>query len=339
MNKKLITKPLVFILTTMFFLSACNNVKTSKIEHSGVQVRSDFPYESKFVEVNGAKMHFVDTGGKDNPILMIHGQPTWSYLWRNVIPQLEDNHRVIAVDLIGFGKSDKPNINYTIEEHAVYLEGFIQALDLKDLTLVVHDWGGFLGFDYAAKHPSRIKALAFMETVIPDQPLINKKPEIAPENMKGFAKILAMLSTKGVGEKMIYEDNMFIEQILPSAMLHKLSDDEMDAYREPFAKGKNRLPMLQFPREVGILGNASDYVIKARNDFTQYLISTHVPALLLTFSPGALVNQDKIDWVKNNMKNEVVFTISKHITHPILILIFCSRVVLSDSIDFLSPQG
>ncbi|NQZ82190.1 MAG: haloalkane dehalogenase [Colwellia sp.] len=313
MNKKLFTKPFVFILTTMFLLSACNNSKTSKIEHSGIQVRSDFPYESMFVEVNGAKMHFVDTGGKGTPILMIHGQPTWSYLWRNVIPHLENNHRVIAVDLIGFGKSDKPNINYTIEEHAVYLEAFIQALDLKDLTLVVHDWGGFLGFDYAAKHPSRIKALAFMETVIPDKPLINKKPEIAPENMKGFAKILAMLSTKGVGEKMIYEDNMFIEQILPSAMLHKLSDDEMDAYREPFDKGKNRLPMLQFPREVGILGNASDYVIKARNDFTQYLISTHVPALLLTFSPGALVNQEKIDWVKNNMKNVSVKHIGKAI--------------------------
>jgi len=313
MKQTLFSNPLIAILTTCFLLSACNNSKVNKVEHSGANVRADFPYESKFVEVSGAKMHFVDTGGKGQPILMIHGQPTWSYLWRNVMPQLEGKYRVIAVDLIGFGKSDKPNINYTIEEHAVYLEGFIDALELNNLALVVHDWGGFLGFDYAAKHPSRISALAFMETVIPNQPLVNKKPEIAPENMKGFAKVLALLSTQGVGEKMIYEDNMFIEQILPSAMNHKLSEDEMNAYREPFSKGKNRLPMLQFPREVGILGDASDYVINARNNFTQYLTSTEIPALLLTFSPGALVNQEKVDWVKSNMKNVSVKHIGKAI--------------------------
>ncbi len=313
MKERLFTRVFIVLFTTCFLLSACNDNKTSKIEYSGVQVRSDFPYESKFVEVNGANMHFVDTGGKGKPILMIHGQPTWSYLWRNVIPQLEDNNRVIAVDLIGFGKSDKPNINYTIEEHAVYLAGFIEALALKDLTLVVHDWGGFLGFDYAAKHPSRISALAFMETVIPNKPLVNTKPEIAPENMKGFAKILALLSTKGVGEKMIFEENMFIEKILPSAMNHRLTEDEMNAYRQPFSLGKNRLPMLQFPREVGVLGDASDYVINARNNFTQYLTSTDIPTLLLTFSPGALVNQDKIDWVKNNMKKVSVKHIGKGI--------------------------
>jgi len=309
MKPSLFTKSIIVTLTTCFLLSACNKNTPPKIEHSGVAVRADFPYESKFVEVNGAKMHFVDTGGKGNPLLMIHGQPTWSYLWRNVIPELENNHRVIAVDLIGFGKSDKPNINYTIEEHAVYLSGFIDELSLKDFTLVVHDWGGFLGFDYAAKHPERINALAFMETVIPDKPLITKKTELTHENMKGFDKILAQLSIEGVGEKMIYEDNMFIEQILPSAVINKLSEDEMNAYREPFSLGKNRLPMLQFPREVGVLGNASDYVISSRDNFTQYLTTTEVPALLLTFSPGALVKQEKIDWVKNNMKNVSV----KHI--------------------------
>jgi len=313
MKQTLITKPLIFVLACCFFLSACNDSNKINIEHSGVDVRSDFPYESKFVEVNGAKMHFVDTGGKGKTLLMIHGQPTWSYLWRNVIPQLESSHRVIAVDLIGFGKSDKPNINYTVEEHAVYLAGFIEALDLNNLTLVVHDWGGFLGFDYAAKHPSRINALAFMETVIPNKPLFNKNTEIAIEDMTGFAKILALLSTKGIGEKMIYEDNMFIEQILPSAMNHALSEDEMNAYREPFSLGKNRLPMLQFPREVGILGDASDYVINARKNFSQYLTTTEIPTLLLTFSPGALVNQEKIDWVINNMKNVSVKHIGKGI--------------------------
>jgi len=303
----------VILLTQLCFLSACNSVEIDEIEHTGKNVRADFPYESKFIEVNGSKMHFVDTGGKGSPILMLHGQPTWSYLWRNVIPQLENNHRVIALDLIGFGKSDKPNINYTIEEHAVYLAGFIEALNLTELTLVIHDWGGFLGFDYAAKHPERINALAFMETVIPNTPLTNKKPEIEIEAMQGFSKVLALLSTKGIGEKMIYEDNMFIEQLLPSAMIRALSEDEMNAYREPFSEGKNRLPMLQFPREVGILGNASEYVLNARRHFSQYLTQTDTPALLLTFSPGALVNQEKIAWVKTKMKNASV----KHIGNAI----------------------
>lgn len=300
-------------LAVSLFLTACNLSNQSPVENTGQKVRHDFPYESKFVEVNGAKMHFVDTGGSGDPILMIHGQPTWSYLWRDVIPELEDKHRVIAVDLIGFGKSEKPNINYTIEEHAVYLNGFINALDLQDLTLVIHDWGGFLGFDYAAKNPDRIKALAFMETVIPNKKPTSFAPDKNIDELQGFSKILALLSTPEVGEKMIYEDNIFIEQLLPSAMKRKLSEDEMNAYREPFAKGKKRLPMLQFPREVGILGNISDYVLDSRKNFTNYLQTTEVPALLLTFTPGALMTQDKIDWVKNNIKNSTVKHIGKAI--------------------------
>jgi haloalkane dehalogenase len=300
-------------IVVALIISACNANTVSSITNSGKNVRHDFLYESKFVEVNGAKMHFVDTGGSGDPILMIHGQPTWSYLWRNVIPELEDSHRVIAVDLIGFGKSDKPNINYTIEEHAVYLKSFINALALENLTLVVHDWGGFLGFDYAAKNPNRVKALAFMETVIPNTPPTTFSPDQNIEELQGFAKILALLSTPNIGEKMIFEDNMFIEQLLPTALMRKLSTSEMNAYREPFAGGKNRLPMLQFPREVGIFGNASEYVKQSRNNFAEYLMSTEVPALLLTFSPGALINQEKIDWVKNSMKNASVKHIGKGI--------------------------
>jgi len=274
--------------------------------------RHDFPYKSRYVEVLDSKMHYVDTGGDKEPILMIHGQPTWSYLWRNVIPELEKEHRVIAIDLIGFGKSDKPDIKYTIEDHALYLEGFIEQLKLKDITLVVHDWGGVLGFDYASRNPENIKSFAFMETVIPTkQTLTGLVKDQNIEELQGFAKILAMLSTPGVGEKMIFEDNMFIEQILPSSIMRKVSNDEMNAYREPFANGKNRLPMLQFPREIGIFGDASDYVLNARKSIQNYLKTTDVPSLLLTFSPGALVTQNKIDWVKENMKNATVKQIGR----------------------------
>ena len=158
-------------------------------------------------------MHYVDTGGDKPVILMLHGQPTWSYLWRNIIPYLEHDHRVIALDLIGFGKSDKPDIEYTIEQHAAYLEAFIQQLDLEDMTLVIHDWGSFLGFDYAARHPDKVKGIAFMESVLPvDIP--EPADSLNRKVMENFFNIVTEIRKPGVGEKMILEDNFFIEKIL-----------------------------------------------------------------------------------------------------------------------------
>ena len=310
MNSNDYFRNLTFLVVALMLLSF-KSYGLPGVESSGKMVRHDFQYESKYVSVNGSKMHFVDTGGTGAPMLLIHGQPTWSYLWRNVIPSLEQNHRVIAVDLIGFGQSDKPNINYTIEEHAVYLQGFIEALELNNLTLVLHDWGGFLGLDFAARNPERISGLALMETIIPSEKSMLPTVSRDDKNLTGFTKILALLSTPGIGEKMIFEDNMFIEQILPSTIKGGLSEDVMNAYRQPFAKGKNRLPMLQFPREVGIFGDASNYTVSAKEQFTRYLTSTDIPALLLTFSPGALVQKEKAMWFKHNVKNATLVHIGE----------------------------
>ena len=129
-----------------------------------ITISSAFPYQSRFVEVLGSRMHYVEEG-VGAPMLFLHGNPTWSYLWRNVIPHVSPHARCIAPDLIGMGHSDKPAIEYRLVDHIRYLEGFIDALALRDLTLVVHDWGSALGFDYAFRHQERVRAIAFMEAI------------------------------------------------------------------------------------------------------------------------------------------------------------------------------
>ena len=268
--------------------------------------RHDFPYESHYVEVKGSQMHYVDTGGKGTPIVMLHGQPTWSYLWRNVIPYLEGNHRVIALDLIGFGKSDKPNIGYTVENHAAYLAGFMDALALDDVTLVIHDWGSFLGFDYAARNPDRVKAIAFMEALLPFKNIMEYplKPAPKPTNPRSFATFVMQVKKQGLGEKMIFENNAFLTQMLPK----ELSDDELDAYLEPFAEGKNRLPMLQFPRSLVTDGKNPAYVAGSFTSFIPFLKQKiDLPLLMLTVTPGAIGGEWQINWVKEHLpRTEIV---------------------------------
>ncbi|NVJ96954.1 MAG: haloalkane dehalogenase [Alphaproteobacteria bacterium] len=271
--------------------------------------RHDFPYQSHYVEVMGSRMHYVDTGGDGSVVVMIHGQPTWSYLWRNVIPHVEKNHRVIALDLIGFGKSDKPDIGYTAPEHAQYLAGFVDALALDDITLVIHDWGSVLGFDYAAKHPDRVKAIAFMEAAIWSDPV---EPPYGPvkvndpsENaMQFFGELLGKIKTPGVGEKMILEDNYFIENILLPGFDGLLTEDEKNAYREPFADGKNRLPMLQFPREVPIDGQTPAHTVEMMMNYNQFLRSRKdLPKLLLHLSDGFLIGRWDVEWMRRNYED------------------------------------
>jgi haloalkane dehalogenase len=273
--------------------------------------RADFPYVSRYVEVDGSLMHYVDTGGDGSTVLMIHGQPTWSYLWRNVIPHLEDNHRVIALDLIGFGKSDQPDIAYSSSDHANYLAGFIDALELDDITLVVHDWGSILGFDYAATHPERVKAIAFMEAAIaippaedpylPPLPINGESPEY---DMNQFYGLLQQIRQPGVGEVMILEQNMFLEGLVLPNFAGLLTEDEMNAYREPFAEGRSRLPMLQFPRSVPIDGETPADSVEMMTRYNDYLrTQENLPKLLLHLSDGYLINRWDVEWMRRNFND------------------------------------
>lgn len=287
---------------------ASANVQTSTTVELA---RHDFPYKSHYVEVKGAKMHYVDTGGKGSTIVMIHGQPTWSYLWRNIIPHLEDKHRVIALDLIGFGKSDKPDISYKAPEHAEYLQGFMEQLNLKDITLVIHDWGSILGFNYAATNPDNVKAIAFMEAAVavpPIQPPYGmQKPKLdaqGPSTVEQFGQILSQIKTPGVGEKMILEDNFFLEQLTLAGFVGWLTEDEMNAYREPFSEGKNRMPMLQFPRDVPIDGKTPKYTVDMMAKYNTYLRTRKdLPKLLLHLDKGFVTQRWAVEWMRQNLSD------------------------------------
>src|SRR5262245_55243955 len=199
-------------------------------------ISAAFPFERHYINVHGSRIAYVDEGRGD-PILFLHGNPTSSYLWRNIIPHVTGVGRCIAPDLIGMGASDKPDIDYRFVDHARYVEGFIDALGLDHVTLVVHDWGSALGFDWAMRHPSRVRAIAFMEAILTPVPSWD---QFSPTGRELFQK----LRTPGVGEEMVLEHNLFVEQILPAAVVRGLTPAEMAHYRAPFADRAARKPTL-----------------------------------------------------------------------------------------------
>jgi len=173
-------------------------------------ISADFPFAVRDVQVHGARMAYIDEGSGD-PIVFLHGNPTSSYLWRNVIPHVRDVGRCIAPDLIGMGRSDKPDIGYRFVDHALYIDGFLEALGLDRITFVVHDWGSALGFDWAMRHESRVRGLAFMEAILGPVP---SWEQFTPQGREIFKK----LRTPGVGETMVLDHNMFVEQLLPGSV-------------------------------------------------------------------------------------------------------------------------
>src|SRR3989442_5137899 len=207
-------------------------------------ISATFPYQKKRQLVLGQEMAYVEVGNGD-PIVFLHGNPTSSYLWRNIIPYLEGLGRCIAPDLIGMGDSDKlpnsgPN-SYTFVEHRRYLDALLEALDVRErVTFVVHDWGSALGFDWAYRHPDAVRGIAYMEAIIKSRAW-RELPEPA-------RSIFQTLRTP-VGEQMILEQNSFIEFNLPNTLLRQLTDEEMPHYRRPFLEpGEGRRPVLRSPR-------------------------------------------------------------------------------------------
>jgi haloalkane dehalogenase len=251
------------------------------------RISPGFPFESRFVEVRGSRMHYVEAGQGD-PILLLHGNPTSSYLWRNVIPHLSGVGRCIAPDLIGFGKSDKPDIAYRVFEHAEYVAGFIQALGLERLVLVLHDWGGFIGLSYAAEHPDNVRAIAMMEAVL--------KPMRMADRSESFQRAFSMMRSQAGRDKVLGE-NFFVERILPGSVLRKLGEEEMAVYRAPFATPQSRLPTWVFPNEIPIDGHPSD-VHAALWGNAEKVAAAEIPMLLLTFEPGAIVGPAEVAWAR-----------------------------------------
>lgn len=255
-------------------------------------IAADFPFAPNYVEVFGSRMHYVDVGRGDS-ILFLHGNPTSSYLWRNIIPYLEPYARCIAPDLIGFGKSDKPALEYRVFDHVRYLDEFIDALGLNGLTLVIHDWGSALGFNYARRFPARIKAIAFMEAMIAPMPALEMFPPALAEVFRGFR-------TPDVGWRMIAEQNQFIEGVLPGAILRKLKPAEMDHYRAPFPTVESRRPIARFPNELSFSGDPPD-VTWMIEKYHAWLRTSAQPKLLCHARPGVLIRPQEVAWCQAHL--------------------------------------
>lgn len=254
---------------------------------------AEFPFASEYIEVYGARMHYIDEGDGD-PVLFLHGNPTSSYLWRNIIPYMTPLARCVAPDLMGMGKSDKPAIGYRFHDHARYVDGFIEQLGLTNITLVLHDWGSGLGFHYAARHAENIKAIAFMEALV--KPV--RWDDFPPDFKMGFR----LMRTPWIGWFMISVANMFVTQILPQAVVRPLSEEEMAHYREPFQTIASRKPVRQWPCEIPIDGTPQD-VQAAVSEYSRWLQDSKVSKLLFYGTPGALIDARGLAWCKEHLAN------------------------------------
>jgi haloalkane dehalogenase len=253
-------------------------------------ISAAFPYEKQRRQVLGSEMAYVDVG-EGNPIVLLHGNPTSSYLWRNVLPHLQPRGRCIVPDLIGMGDSDKlPDsgpLSYRFVEHRRYIDALLETLDVRDgVTFVAHDWGSALAFDWANRHREAVHGIAFMEAIVAPQGRDHW-------DKMGMRPALEALRSEA-GEEMVLENNFFIEEILPNAILRKLSAEEMAEYRRPFTKpGEGRRPTLTWPREIPIEGEPAD-VSAISAEYAEWLGKCDLPKLFLKADPGAVLTNDRL---------------------------------------------
>lgn len=238
----------------------------------------------KAVQVLGKTMAYVEMGEGD-PIIFQHGNPTSSYLWRNVMPHVKHLGRCIAPDLIGMGDSDKLDSpgpdSYRFVEHRQYFDGILEVLGVtENVTFVIHDWGSALGFDWANRHRDAVKGIAYMEALVQPVTWADWSKEATPV-FQGFRS--------DAGEGMVLEKNIFVERVLPGSVLRGLTDDEMAVYRRPFEEaGEDRRPTLTWPRQIPIEGEPADVVDIVRN-YADWLKESGVPKLFVNADPGAIL--------------------------------------------------
>ena len=241
--------------------------------------------QKKKIQVLDKKMAYVEIG-KGAPIVFQHGNPTSSYLWRNIMPHLKNHGRCIAIDLIGMGDSDKLDNSgsdrYTFFEHRRYLDAALDALEINNnVTLVLHDWGSALGFDWANRHRDSIKGIAYMEALT--QPIDTW--DEWPENARNIFQALR----SPAGEELVLEKNIFVERILPSSILRDLTEKEMEQYRLPYTEpGESRRPTLSWPRQIPVAGEPAEIVALVR-DYGLWLAASDVPKLFINADPGSIL--------------------------------------------------
>ena len=264
---------------------------------------SSVEQEKKTIEINGKRMAYVEVGSGD-PIVFQHGNPTSSYLWRNIMPHLANQGRCIAVDLIGMGDSDKldnpgPD-SYRYVEHREYLFAAWEALGVGErVTLVIHDWGSALGFDWACQHPDAVLGIAYMEAIV--------KP-LTWDDWPAAAKALFQGFRSDAGEPMVLEKNVFVERVLPASVLRELTDEEMAVYRRPFREpGEDRRPTLTWPRQIPLEGEPRD-VHDIVAGYSQWLGESDLPKLFINAEPGAILCGSQREFCRG-WKNQTEVTV------------------------------
>ena len=247
-----------------------------------LKASSEFNYEKKYIEILGKKMAYVDKGEGD-PTVFLHGNPTSSYLWRNIMPYAEEAGRIIAPDLIGMGDSEKldnpgPN-SYTFEEHAKYLYKLFEELSLNNINFVIHDWGSALGFNWTRLNPSKVKSIIYMEAIIGPIESWEDWPENGRSIFQGFRS--------EAGEEMVLEKNIFVERVLAGD--GELTEAEMETYMKPFENpGEDRRPTLTWPRQIPIAGEPEN-VVQIAADYESFLSESNIPKLFVNADPGAIL--------------------------------------------------
>jgi haloalkane dehalogenase len=256
-------------------------------------ISAAFPYKKQRLRVLGSEMAYVEVG-EGEPIVLLHGNPTSSYLWRNVLPHLRPLGRCIAPDLIGMGDSDKlPDSgpgSYRFVEHRRHLAALLESLGVRErVTLIVQDWGSALGFDWANQHRAAVQGIVYFEALV--RPLTWDDYKEAPRRLFEALRSPA-------GEAIVLEQNLFLEQLLPGGVLRKLSEEEMTAYRRPFLRpGEDRRPILTFARQLPINGEPAD-VAEIVGSYSEWLRQSTVPKLFINGEPGAILTESRRDFCR-----------------------------------------
>lgn len=255
-----------------------------------------YPFSDNYETIDGHRIHYVDEGkGARRTLLFIHGNPTWSFMWRNIIPELSKQSRCVAPDLLGFGRSDKPpEMKHTFEEHYEIIRKFIDAAGLDRFVLVVHDWGGAFGFWYAIHNPARVKGIATFEPVL----LTMTWSDFSPERQKLFKSF----RDPSVNYELIQVQNKFIEYI-PDRVWHKdrMTPGVMDGYRAPFPTAESRKAVRRFPEMLPIGEDSETHEIF--REMESSLSSLRIPVLFMVANPGSLINPKKVAFVKQRIRD------------------------------------
>ncbi|EHK22813.1 uncharacterized protein TRIVIDRAFT_53919 [Trichoderma virens Gv29-8] len=264
----------------------------------GLEISSAFPYEKNKVEVLGSHMAYVEVGtsSSGSVAVFLHGNPTSSYLWRNIFPHVAKDSRCIVPDLIGFGDSDKvAGLEYRVFDHQRYIDAFLDTvLPTERITFVIHDWGSALGLDWASRHEDRVAGIVVMEWIAALNNWNTRDPT--------FIDLFTKFRTPEVGRTMIIDENFFVEKLLPMGVIRGLTEEEMAHYRRPFQTPADREPTWRFPNEIPIGGTPMEVAEKV-NNYTAWFVATEIPKLFFWVKPGTFIREQDFERLSGQMKN------------------------------------